>query len=121
MVTATDLAGVGVAPAAARRIGDVLLNSQTAAGSSASDALALGQATIVNFTTVGSNTGAILPSADLHEKGSVVIRNNGSNPLTVYPYGSETINGTTSFTVTNAKGAHIYRIATGAWIAMLSG
>lgn len=118
MALKTELMAKGAQAFLANSLGfDTAATGLTATGSNQAGALAL----ISNFsvfTTVASSTGALLPSA--LAKAPYVIYNGGSNPLTVYPNGSETINnGATSFSVTNGKSATFWAAGT-QWIAVLS-
>jgi hypothetical protein len=98
---------------------DAYVSGLTATGSAQGDALTL-TGTFVNFTTVASGTGAILPSAS--NAGPVLIANNGANALLVYPASGEFINAGSangSFSVTNAKTA-LFFPAGNRWFAILS-
>lgn len=91
----------------------------TATGSSQTDAYVLtGNMTI--FGTVNSSTGCLLPSAT--GVAGYFIFNNGSNPLSVCPASSESINAgaaNAAFSVTNGKGAMFYPHGN-IWFANLS-
>ena len=80
-------------------------NTLTAAGTTRADALALTKA-MNNVTTAGSGTGVVLPAAStVGVGGTVIVYNNGANPIKVYAAGSDTIDGTagsTGVTLTNA-------------------
>lgn len=117
MTLKIELMGLGMPHGNANQIGfDTAAGSLTATGSSQTDALVL-TSNFNRFGTVGSSTGAVLPAA--RSQGPVVIYNGGANALTVYPNGSEKINNTTSFSVTNAKSA-VFFAAGNEWIAILS-
>lgn len=62
----------------------------TATGTTQNDAYAL-TAAANEFTTVGSGSGAILPSASPGD--SVLVYNGGANPLKIYPQSGEQLNG----------------------------
>ena len=90
----------------------------TAAGSSRTDALQLAaQENVV--ATATSGTGVILPSATaVGVGGSVIVFNDGANPIKVYATGSETIDGTagaTGVTLTNALRCEYYLTTTLKW------
>lgn len=63
---------------------------QAATGTTQADALVL-TANITNFTTVGSGTGALLPSAG--GLAMYAVMNNGISALLVYPAVGESLNG----------------------------
>lgn len=86
----------------------------TAAGSNQSGATAVTYSEIVRVTTVSSGTGIKLPAAKADMR--MFIRNDGSNPLTVYPTGSEDVNGTSSKSVTNGTGLWFVAYADGHWV-----
>ena len=62
----------------------------TATGSTQNDAYAITAATS-EFTTVGSGSGAVLPTASPGD--AVLVYNGGANPLKVYPPSGEKLNG----------------------------
>lgn len=91
-------------------------NSVTAAGTSAGDATAVTYV-YTNVTTTAANSGVKLPQTEQGE--TITIVNSGANPLTVYPYDTNsTINGATSSEVLPG-GSSIY-IATSAttWVTL---
>lgn len=91
MTLKTELMSAGIAGAAANRIGqDVGNTGLTATGTTQGGALLLTSSMSV-FTTVGASSGALLPLAS--GKATFVVVNNGANTLSLYPSGSETING----------------------------
>jgi hypothetical protein len=119
MALATELMAAGIPGGAARMIGSSAETAVTATGTAQGDAYAL-KASLTVFGTVGSGTGALLPSAT----GSppFVISNGGANALSVYPASGEIINGlsaNSAFSVTNAKTAIFYP-AGNRWVAVLS-
>lgn len=120
MATKGELMRSGLAWEAANLIGlDLDTTTETATGSAQTDAFAL-TASITIFGTVGSGTGARLPSAT--GSSPYAVFNNGANALAVYPATGETINASsanTSFSVTNGKGA-IFFPHGNKWIANLS-
>src|SRR5512146_2236916 len=120
MPQASQLTAFGVAAEPARLLGQAAARTgQTATGSTIADAFALTSGECVEFTTVGSGTGALLPPAG--ESADVVIVNAGSNALTVYPQSGEYMNGTAdaTFSVTNAKRA-LFKANGSRWTAFLS-
>ena len=87
--------------------------SLTAAGTSAGDAT---QLTYVynNVTTVGSGAGVKLPQAEMGE--TIIVRNGGANPLTVYPYSaSNTINNAGFGTINAECSAMFYAVSNTLW------
>ncbi len=117
MALNTELMAKGMPASQAHSIGqDPLTAALTATGSVQGDAFVLVGSSAL-FGTVGAGTGALLPSAV--GKADYVILNSGSNALTVYPTGSEKINNTTSFSVTNGKSA-VFKALGNGWIANLS-
>jgi len=87
--------------------------SVTAAGTSAGDATTL---TFVynNVTTVGSGAGVKLPQAEMGE--TIIVRNGGANPLTVYPYNaSDSINNAGFGTVNTECSAMFYCVSNTLW------
>jgi hypothetical protein len=87
--------------------------SLTAAGTSAGDAT---QLTYVynNVTTVGSGAGVKLPQAEMGE--TIIVRNGGANPLTVYPYdANNTINNAGFGTINAECSAMFYAVSNTLW------
>lgn len=87
--------------------------SVTAAGTSAGNAT---QLTFVynNVTTVGSGAGVKLPQAEMGE--TIIVRNGGANPLTVYPYSaSDSINNAGFNTVNTECSAMFYCVSNTLW------
>lgn len=110
----------GTTPAAGdfTYINESVADALTAAGSSRTDALQLAaQENVV--ATATSGTGVILPSATaVGVGGSVIVFNDGANPIKVYATGSETIDGTagaTGVTLTNALRCEYYLTTTLKW------
>lgn len=116
MPSTQELMGHGMPSGLAKALGQDYNAGLTATGSTQGTALALTSA-LSSFSTVAASTGAILPPAS--NKAPYVTYNGGANPLTVYPNGADTINGTTSFSVTNGKSAVFFQFD-GGWIANLS-
>jgi hypothetical protein len=87
--------------------------SVTAAGTSAGDAT---QLTYVynKVSTVASGTGVKLPKAEMGE--TIIIRNGGANPLTVYPYSAtDTINAAGFGTINVDCSAMFYAVSNTLW------
>lgn len=87
--------------------------SVTAAGTSAGDAT---QLTYVynNVTTTGSGAGVKLPQTEMGE--TIIVRNGGANPLTVYPYdANSSINSAGSGTVNADCSAMFYAVSNTLW------
>jgi hypothetical protein len=85
----------------------------SAAGTSAGNAT---QVTYVynNVTTVASGTGVKLPKAEMGE--TIIIKNSGANPLTVYPYSAtDTINAAGSGTINADCSAMFYAVSNTLW------
>ncbi len=116
MATTEALMASGLASKLSQILGMEFASGLAGTGSSQAGALAL-TADINYFSTVNASTGALLPPA--FEQNIIAIYNGGSNPLTVYPSGSELVNNTTSFSVTNGKAA-IFVGSGKDWIAVLS-
>jgi hypothetical protein len=117
MATKGEIMRGGMPAEIAQLLGFDYATGLSGAGTTQADATVL-TANMNVFTTVGSSTGALLPSAT--GTAPAVIYNGGSNALTVYPTGTQTINnGATSFSVTNAKAAVFFPHGN-TWIAILS-
>ena len=70
------------------------INSVSAAGTSAGDATAIAYV-YTNVTTTGAGAGVKLPQTE--EGETITVVNSGANPLTIYPYSTDsTINGAAS-------------------------
>jgi hypothetical protein len=85
----------------------------SAAGTSAGNAT---QVTYVynNVTTVASGSGVKLPKAEMGE--TIIIKNSGANPLTVYPYSAtDTINAAGSGTINADCSAMFYAVSNTLW------
>ena len=85
----------------------------TAAGTSAGDATAI---TYVynNVTSVASGAGVKLPQTEMGE--TIIVRNGGANPLTVYPYSTgSTINSVGYGTVNPDCSAMFYAVSNTLW------
>lgn len=120
MAKASDLMGLGMAPALAGAIGngEATLGA-TATGSTQADAYALVNPT-TTFTTTAASTGARLPNAS--GQPTFVVLNAGASDLTLYPATGETINAIAAnggFTVTAAKSVICTPCGT-KWICTLS-
>jgi hypothetical protein len=87
--------------------------SVTAAGTSAGDAT---QLTFVynNVTTTGSGAGVKLPQTEMGE--TIIVRNGGVNPLTVYPYNANSsINNVGFGTINPDCSAMFYAVSNTLW------
>lgn len=85
----------------------------TAAGTSAGNATQLAYV-YNNITTVASGSGVKLPKAEMGE--TIIIRNGGANPLTVYPYSAtDTINTAGSGTINVDCSAMFYAVSNTLW------
>lgn len=88
----------------------------TAAGTNQGNALAISKM-VNNCTTVGSGTGVVLPASN--QGMQIVVLNNGSNTLKIYPAGTEQINAlgaSNPFTTAAAPNITIlYCTAAGQW------
>lgn len=110
----------GTAPAAGdfTYINQSVADALTAAGTTRADALQLAAQTNV-VATAAASTGVVLPSATaVGAGGSVIVFNDGANPIKVYATGSETIDGTagaTGVTLTNALRCEFYLTTTLKW------
>lgn len=114
MATATELMGLGIPALPAKAIGQAANASLTPAGSSVADAAQV-VSPVTTLATAGA-AGIKLPPA----QGSpmVIIRNNSGASQTVYPYGSDTVNGTTSVSLTSAK-VGLFVPAKNTWLFLL--
>ena len=91
-------------------------NTLTAAGSSASDALAL-SAVHNRVSTTAASTGVKLPPA---EAGAIVtVANDGANSLTVYPQTGSTIDGGASVSIATTKRRLFVGISPTVWVSLL--
>jgi len=95
---------------AAQAVNGSVATGLVATGSTAATALLLGAAN--NFvTTSAASTGVMLPAGGAGD--CVFIMNRAGQALTVYPPTGATVNNTTSFSQTSAKGAfYVYSSAT---------
>src|SRR5580698_2508933 len=91
MTTKAELMAGGMAASLANRLGqDGPSTGLVATGANQAAALSL-ISTMNIFATVAASTGALLPNPD--GKDVIIVVNNGANPLSVYPQGTQTING----------------------------
>jgi len=84
----------------------------TATGTNAGTALAL-TAGLNRVSTVAAGTGVALPQSAAGLE--VTIFNDGASPLTVYGNSTDTIDGSASVTLTNAKRCMYFCFVAGAW------
>ena len=120
MAQANEIEAAGVAAGAARLLGQTTPNTGlSGAGTTQADATALTTGSFNEFSTVGANSGAVLPSAT--GSAIVAIYNGGANALKVYAASGEYMNGTQNgyLSVTNGKSA-IFIPSGLRWIGNLS-
>jgi len=122
MATATDLAGLGLPPLVAERLGfGGTTSALVGAGTTSADALQLASGVNI-FATVASGSGAKLVSAN--QAGPNAIVNGGANALLVYPATGEQINNATAttgtYSIANGKTATFWPAGPGRWVATLS-
>jgi hypothetical protein len=121
MALVGNLIQVGIQPEAAKRLGYTVA-SATAAGSSNTDATAIGKAaTLVLVSTTGASQGVKLPS-DAELGVPYVLGNITSTAALIYPPASGQINGDTASTGTvplTARGTTIcIRVDNTNWVAV---
>lgn len=115
MATATELMGLGLPALTAKAIGQARNAALTPAGSTAADA-ALVVSPVTTLATAGS-AGVKLPLAG--GQPIFIIYNNSGASQTVYPYSTaNTINATTSVSLTSAKVGLFVPCETG-WLFLL--
>lgn len=102
MVKKVSMMGVGFAPEQANVIAGAGQQGLTAAGTNQATATLI-SGHLAAFSTVGSSTGGVLSSI-FTPGDDVYVFNGGSNTLTIYPNGSDTIDNTTSQTIATLKG-----------------
>ena len=123
MPTQANLMGSGNSALCAQASVGVVTNSQTATGTIRTDALAL-PSDFVIFTTVASNTGTRLPSANVNLADSFIIVNHGANTLKVYPATSTgtVANGAAgaALSVAASKTAYFTFLGSDNWAASVS-
>lgn len=95
---------------------DPPLTGLVATGTNQATALVLASSLSL-FATVAAGTGCLLPTAN--EEFLTGIFNGGANPLTVYPFGSEAVNGTTSIAIPAGKTGFFLPMGQG-WLANIS-
>lgn len=124
MALQTELIGAGVPVLQTQLLGQTQEEGKTATGTTRTDAYAL-TATTTQFTTAGSGTGAVLPSAVTVAQTDWYVKNDGANDIKVYAAGSDTISGTagsSGVTVVAGEGALFKRLAAGGgWIVFPMG
>ncbi|MCA3704253.1 MAG: hypothetical protein INF12_14620 [Methylobacterium sp.] len=120
MPLATELMGLGLAPAVAQDLGVIVATGLSGAGSTQTDATSIGVNTFNVFSTVAASTGARLPVAG--GNGNVVVVNGGANALTVYPATGESINALSANTgLSVAAGrAALFLSAGNRWAGLVS-
>ncbi len=110
----------GIPALAARAISGFASDNLTAAGTSQTDAFAMGNA-INQFTTVAASTGALLPTS-VHGD-TIFVSNQGANSLSVYPPSGGNINNgsaNAAFAVANGKVAIFRALNAINFVAVLS-
>jgi hypothetical protein len=90
MASVNELMAAGIAAGPARMLGTDPVTTFAAAGTTQATATLL-TSSFANVTTVASNAGVRLRSANA--AGLTVIINNGANVLSIYPATGEKING----------------------------
>jgi len=110
MSLARELGVSGLGPNATQAVGGTVATGLVATGSTAATALQLGA--VNNYvTTSAASTGVMLPTGGAGD--CVFIMNRAGQALVVYPPTGATVNATTSFSQTSAKGAlYFYASAT---------
>lgn len=110
MSTAAELGVSGLGPVGTRAVLGSVATGLVATGSTSATALTIGA--VKNFvTTSAASTGVLLPPGSAGD--TIFIMNRAGQALTVYPPAGATINNTTSFSQTSAKGAlYVYSSAT---------
>ncbi len=110
MSIAAELGVSGLGPIGTRAVLGSVATGLVATGSTAATALTIGS--VNNFvTTSAASTGVILPPGSAGD--CIFIMNRAGQALVVYPPTGATINATTSFSQTSAKGAlYFYSSAT---------
>lgn len=102
MTFPSRLMGAHFAPLQAQEVIGNAATGLTATGSSVTDALQL-SASVNTVATTAASTGVKLPPC---EAGAMVVVNNmGAQTLTVYPYGTNTVDGTTSASIATSRAA----------------
>lgn len=116
MALRSELMAGGLPAQLARAIGLDSLQAIVPAGTNQATAILITSPAVQSAAT-GSGTGVLLPVAE--NKPLYFVRNvDGANALLVYPNGSETINGSASFSITAAKMAIFIPLGKN-WLAML--
>ena len=116
MAIPSRVQGSGMSGGATTSICGDVGNTLTAAGSSASDALAL-STVFSRVSTTAASTGVKLPTA---EAGAfLVVANDGANSLTVYPQTGATIDGASSVAIATTKRRLFVGISPTVWVSIL--
>lgn len=115
MAQISELMAAGMPAYQARKIGNDYNSAVVAAGSNQAGATPIPASAFVLATASGA--GVLLPTAE--GKSVYVGYNNSGATQTVYPTGSETINGGSSFSWSNGKSCSFTPIPLG-WIANMS-
>lgn len=121
MAQKVSITHTGQSSHSASAIVGLVSSGLTATGSTQADALALND--INEFTTVGSGTGALLPSGTTPGDEIFVYVATGQSTLTVYAPGTETINAltaTTGFSVATNKSCSFRKVSNTRWVSNLT-
>lgn len=116
MAQQAELMAVGFAAEQARRVGTIYNGALVAGSANQAGAAALNDVSCGIFATASAG-GFLMPTSA--GKPICMYYNNSGQTQTLYPTGSETINGGSSFAVTNGKSV-ILMPGTLGWIANLS-
>ncbi len=117
---AKQIMGGGISFGAAKAINGSVANALTATGTLQTDAYAI-NAAVAEFSTVGSGSGAILPSCEISDE--VIAYNGGANALKIYPDVGSRINqlsANAAVTVAPSTTILFKHITSTRWIAILS-
>lgn len=120
MTAKSELMASGLVANLANKLGqDGPSTGLTATGTNQAGALAL-TATMNVFSTVAASSGCLLPNAE--GKDVIIVVNNGANTLSVYPSGTQTINGgSASAAISVPAGKSAFLIGNGiVWGAVIS-
>lgn len=116
MTTTNELMAEGIAAGPARGLGYATIMALVPTGTNQATAAVI-VSPLSSSAATTSGTGALLPAAT--NKPPYVVRNaDASNALLVYPAGTATINGATSFSIAATKPAVFYPDGVN-WLAVL--
>jgi hypothetical protein len=115
MAFPSRIQGSGISGGATGAIAGDVGNTLTAAGSSASTALAL-SAVYNRVSTTAASTGVKLPTAEV---GALCfVANDGASTLTVYPQTGSTIDGASSVSLATTKRSLFVGISPTVWVSL---